>query len=476
MSRIIILSLVILAAIALQTSSFADEAAKVEPTKPAGATTVSFKRDVWPIFRRHCRGCHSRADPRGGLSMDSVADMLKGGDSGPSLVAGKVDDSLLLDMIVGEEPEMPKQQPPLSVAKVEIIRQWILNGAKDDADQGDLAPKVVIPETYRFAPAVTSVSISPDGTRIAAACRSEIVLFPTEGDAQSQRIPTECDLLTHVEFSPDGSKLVAVGGSPSSFGELRFYEAASGKLISSRRVGHDTLFRGSFSPDGTAVAVGGTDGSAHVVPIDKNADVRSFPLHSDWVFDVDWTPDGKMLVTGGRDKATKVCSVETGKLLRSVDMSTERVQAVSSSSTFAFASGHARTLAGYEFKIALSGIEVSGAGNGARPVTKRAQYFKGMESQPGPVLSMATSLDRKLLAVAGAYREIRVYKTDDRARVALISGLPATVYSVSLNGDGTRLVAGGRDGQVQIYEMPSGKLIRSLIPVPVASPAGVVAK
>jgi mono/diheme cytochrome c family protein len=273
MPRIIMPTLVILAALAIQTAGFADEAAKVEATKPASATSVSFKKDVWPIFRRHCRGCHSRSDAKGGLSMDSVADMLKGGDGGPSLVAGKVEESLLLDMIAGDQPEMPKQQPPLSAAKVEIIRQWILGGAQDDANLGDLTPKVVIPETYRFAPAVTSVSISPDGKRIAAACRSEIVLFPTEGDAPPQRIPTECDLLTHVEFSPDGSKLVAVGGSPSSFGELRFYEAASGKLISARRVGHDTLFRGSFSPDGAAVAVGGTDGSAHIVPFDTNAEV-----------------------------------------------------------------------------------------------------------------------------------------------------------------------------------------------------------
>jgi mono/diheme cytochrome c family protein len=455
------------------------QAADATTTVPAATVStdgVSFKRDVWPIFRQHCRGCHSRTDAKGGLSMDSVADMLKGGDGGPSLIAGKIDEGLLLDMITGDQPEMPKQQPALSAAKIEIIRKWILGGARDDSDQGDLTPKVRIPDTYKFAPAVTSVSISPDGTRIAAACRSEIVLFSAEADASTQRIPTECDLLTHVEFSPDGSKLVAVGGSPSSFGEVRFYEAASGTLINSRRVGHDTLFRGGFSPDGTSVAVGGTDGAAHIVPLDIKSEVRSFPLHSDWVFDVDWTPDGKMLVTGGRDKATKVCSVETGKLLRSVDMSTERIQAVSSSATFAFSSGHARTLAGYEFKIALSGIEVSGAGNGARPITKRAQYVKGMESQAGPVLTMATSLDRKLLAVGGAYRDIRVYKTEDRTRVALIPNLPATVYSVSLNKEGTRLVSGGRDGQVQIFELPSGKLIRSLVPVPVTTPEGVAAK
>jgi mono/diheme cytochrome c family protein len=476
MLRIFLICLTIIATVNLSLVAQAANAAKTDPAATVSTDVVSFKRDVWPIFRRHCRGCHSRADDKGGLSMDSVADMLKGGDGGPSLVAGNVAESQLLDMITGDQPEMPKQQPALSAAKIEIIRKWILGGAKDDSDPGDLTPKVRIPDTYKFAPAVTSVSISPDGTRIAAACRSEIVLFPVEGDAPPQRIPTECDLLTHVEFSPDGTKLAAMGGSPSSFGEVRFYEAPSGTLINSRRVGHDTLFRGCFSPDGTLVAVGGTDGAVHIVSLDDKSDVRSFPLHSDWVFDVDWTPDGKMLISAGRDKATKVCSVETGKLLRSIDMSTERVHAVSSSATFAFSSGHARTLIGYEFKIALSGIEVSGAGNGARPITKRAQYVKGMESQPGAVLTMSTSHDRKLLAVAGAYREIRIYKTDDRTRVALIPNLPATVYSVSLNKDGTRLAAGSRDGQVLIYELPNGKLIRSLIPVPVASSEGVVAK
>ncbi|MDA1164143.1 MAG: hypothetical protein O3B13_13640 [Planctomycetota bacterium] len=461
--------------VALPILSLGQDNPALESARSTSAASISYQRDVWPIVRRHCRGCHSRTDAKGGLSMDSVADMLKGGDGGPSFTPGKADGNLLLEMISGDQPEMPKQQPALSAAKVEIIRKWILSGAKDDADLGDLTPKVVIPETYMFAPAVTSVAISPDGARIAAACRSELVLFPVEGDTPPERIPTECDLLTHVEFSPDGTRLVAVGGSPSSFGEVRFYDAKSGALIYSRRVGHDTLFRGAFSPDGTAVAVGGSDGAAHIVPFDQASAVKSFPLHSDWVFDVDWTPDGKMLVTGGRDKATKVSSVETGKLLRSVDMSAERVQTVSCTADFAFSSGLARTLSGFEFKIALSGIEVTGAGNGARPITNRAQYVRGMESQPGEVFTMATSLDRKLLAIGGAYREIRVYKTDDRTRITLIPNLPATVYSVSLNRDGTRLAAGGRDGQVLIYEIPSGTLIRSLVPVPVATTAGVTA-
>ena len=46
------------------------------------AEEVSFQRDVWPIFKRHCVGCHSEKKDKGGLRMDDVALLLKGGKTG----------------------------------------------------------------------------------------------------------------------------------------------------------------------------------------------------------------------------------------------------------------------------------------------------------------------------------------------------------------------------------------------------------
>lgn len=430
---------------------------------------VSFRRDVWPIVRRHCRGCHTKSKAEGGLSMDSVADMLKGGDSGPLFDVKEPDTSLLIDMVVGDQPEMPKNQPPLSAAKIDIFRQWLKEGAKDDSLPGGESPPVRIPETYRFAPAVTGVAISPDGKRLAAACRSEVVLY-LDVDATDQaplRLPTESDLLTHVEFSPDGKLLAASGGSPGQYGEVRFFDATNGTLIGSRRLTTDTLFRGGFAPDSKSIALGGAGGAAHIVPVDPDVDVQSIPLHSDWVMDVAFTPDGKQIVTGGRDKATKVTSVESGKLLRTVDESSQPITAVAGNAEFAFSSGKARTLTGFEFKVALQGVQVTGAGNGARPIARRNQYAKGMESQPGVVLDMATSGDRKRLAVAGAYGDVRVYDTTTRQRVGLIPGVSAPVYAVSLNQDGTRLAVGSKMGTVSIYNVADAKLVRAMSPVPV---------
>jgi hypothetical protein len=445
-------------------------AAWAEGKPVATKKAVSYRRDIRPIVKRHCLGCHARSNPKGGLSMHSVAAMRKGGESGTLFTPGKPNDSLLLQMTVGKTPDMPQKQPPLSAAKIALLRQWVLTGAKDDSLPGDAGPVVRIPKIYRFAPAVTSVAINPTGTLIAAACRSEVVLVDVAGKKPPVRLATQCDLLTHVEFSPDGKLLAASGGSPSQYGEVRIFNPTNGKLISMRRVSHDTLFRGSFSPDGKTIALGGADGAVHLVPVNMKEKVRRFELHSDWVFDVAYTPDGKQIVSGGRDKATKVSSVETGKLLRNVDSSSAMITSVASDAKFAVSAGNARTLIAYEYKIALAGVQVTGAGNGARPISRRAQYVKNFESQPAEIHDLAVSSDRKFVATAGASGEIRVYQIADRKRIALIRNVPAPVYSITLNKTGSQLAVGTRDGRVQLYSVPDGKLLKSLVPVPVKKP------
>lgn len=439
-----------------------------DPAAPA-PTEVSYRQHVWPVLKRHCWGCHSGGDAQGKLKLDSVTDMLKGGAGGPLFVPGKPDASLLMQMITGDQPEMPKNQPRLSPEKIDVLRRWVLAGGKDDSAPGDAGPAVKIPATYKFAPAITSVAISPDGKLAAAACRSEVVLIDAEGESPPRRIATECDLLSHVEFSPDGSLIAVVGGSPSQFGEVRFLKVADGSVVSTRRIGHDTLFRGGFAPGGQTIAVGGPDGAVHIVPVDPNAAPRRFDLHSDWVFDVAYTPDGTMIVSGGRDKATKISSADTGALLRALDASPDIITSVAADGLVAVSAGRARTLTGFENKIALEGVQVTGDGNGARPLNRRDQYIRPFEGPPAEVLDLATSADRKFLAVAGQFGEVRVYQMSDRQRIALVGNLPAPVYGVSLNANGTRLALGTKSGQVQVYELPTGKLLKSIVPVPVES-------
>lgn len=438
---------------------------------PSRAATVSYERDVWPIFKRHCLGCHTDGKAKGGLRLDDIAALKKGGKHGALFVAGKPDKSLLVQQVTGDPPEMPENEPPLTAEKVKILRDWIAQGAKIDAVPKVERPPVVIPATYAFAPSVTSVSLSPDGKLAAVAVRSEVVLFNVDDDAPPRRLATDFDLVTHVEFSPDGKRLAAAGGSPQQFGGVIFFDPADGKRQSTRRVGNDTLFKGNFSPDGQTIALGGAGGAIHLIPVDAKAEVRAIELHSDWVMAVAYTPDGKQLVSGSRDKTTKVSSVESLRLLRSIDQSADIINAVAADGLTAISAGDARAVNGFDFKLALAGTEISGSGNGAQPVNNRAQYLRSYEAQPDAVMALATSGDRKLLAVATRAADVRVYQTDNRQRKTVIAKVPAPVLAIALNQDGSRLLLGSKTGEVQVYDTATAtvKLLKTLVPVPVAA-------
>jgi hypothetical protein len=95
----------------------------------AQAGDSMFRERVAPILEKRCVACHEGSRPKGGLSFASVKQFLAGGESGPVVVAGKPDESLLLDYISGDEPLMPKEGDRLSAVEVATIREWIASGA-----------------------------------------------------------------------------------------------------------------------------------------------------------------------------------------------------------------------------------------------------------------------------------------------------------------------------------------------------------
>lgn len=93
------------------------------------ADEMFFRKEVVPIFEQHCLRCHGQKTQRGGLSLATAAGLDAGGDSGPGVVSGKPKESLLLSMISGDKPKMPKKAPPLTREQVFVVKKWIAQGA-----------------------------------------------------------------------------------------------------------------------------------------------------------------------------------------------------------------------------------------------------------------------------------------------------------------------------------------------------------
>lgn len=103
-----------------------------EPKTIADDDAEFFTKQVRPILEANCFSCHSHAmkKAKGGLVVDARASLLKGGDSGPALVPGHPEKSLLLKAISYTDDELrmpPKGKMP--EAQITVLREWIRRGA-----------------------------------------------------------------------------------------------------------------------------------------------------------------------------------------------------------------------------------------------------------------------------------------------------------------------------------------------------------
>src|SRR5215831_17741005 len=67
--------------------------------EPSPAAAEFFEREIRPLLVETCGKCHAGKQPKGGLRLTSRADLLTGGASGPAVVPGKPEESLLIQAV-----------------------------------------------------------------------------------------------------------------------------------------------------------------------------------------------------------------------------------------------------------------------------------------------------------------------------------------------------------------------------------------
>lgn len=95
----------------------------------ADAKADFFEAKIRPVLATHCFECHGHKE-KGGLKLDSRTAILQGGDSGPAMVPGNPQKSLLMTAVQHTDPEL--EMPPKKKLPPEVIAdlsQWIRAGA-----------------------------------------------------------------------------------------------------------------------------------------------------------------------------------------------------------------------------------------------------------------------------------------------------------------------------------------------------------
>jgi len=120
-----------------------------EPSSPAASPDVSavtpeqavfFESKIRPVLVEHCYRCHSGEKQKGNLHLDSRNGILAGGDSGPAIVPGKPEESVLIQAINYDGYEMPPGGK-LPAGKIAVLTKWVAMGAPWPGASGEpIAP------------------------------------------------------------------------------------------------------------------------------------------------------------------------------------------------------------------------------------------------------------------------------------------------------------------------------------------------
>lgn len=449
--------------LSLSASAFADEKEKAAAVVDPKAS-VSFAKQVMPVLQRKCQGCHQPAKSQGKLDLTSFEGLRKGGKTGPGLEPGKPEESTLIEQIEGDKPIMPPSGAAMTKDEVELVTRWVAQGAADDTPP---AAKDAIdadhPPIYAAPPLTTALAYSPDGQTLAISGYREILIHKADGSGLIKRLVGQSQRIETLTFSPDGSILAAVGGSPGRFGEVQFWDAKTYKLRTAIRTGYDTLYGGAFSPDGGKFAFGCADNSARIVQVEDGKEALRVDQHSDWVFSTAFSVEGKHLITLGRDGSIKLIEAATGSFIDDIgkNYGELKVLARNPKSDQVLIGGDERVPRLYKiFRTQARDMNYTDF-----------NLLKAFEIQPGgPISALAFAPDGGTIAVGGSSGEVRLYGAADGARKATLKGFQGGIFAIAFAPDGNRVALGGFDGMVRIYDAKSGNLVAGFVPVPLQPP------
>ena len=105
---------------------------------------IDFNQTVRPILQARCFACHGALKQESSLRLDSATLLRQGSESGPIIDLKEVEQSKLLLRLShqDESSRMPPEGQPLSREEIDLVRQWILAGARvPENDRAEISPR-----------------------------------------------------------------------------------------------------------------------------------------------------------------------------------------------------------------------------------------------------------------------------------------------------------------------------------------------
>ena len=372
---------------------------------------VSYEREVAPILRTYCAGCHNDIDREGEFSVETFAALVRGADKGTTLVPGQSADSLLIKLIEGRaKPVMPpKDEPRVPESELAVLRRWIDEGAKGPAEDRSILATMSVPEVVVPAGQVrplTAAEFSPDGRLLALGMSGRVELRDPTGRRVLKVLDGIAGKVNAVHFSRDGQQVIVAAGVAGLNGVAEVRALAGGGRVMSFAGHRDAVHDAEWSPDGQWVATAGYDRMIRLWRVSDGGVVWSNSVHNGAVFDLAFDPSGAVLASASADQTVKLWRVRDGLRLDTLNQPQGELNRVmfSADGSQIFAAGADRRVHQWRF--------VSREVPGLNPVV--ASRF----AHEAAIGTMALTADGRGLITTASDRTLKLWRIPELEEVA----------------------------------------------------------
>jgi hypothetical protein len=447
------------------------------------ARRPNYDDDIRPLFARRCFACHSAAEMRSGLNLESYAGVMKGGSSGDAAIAGRAASSMIFKVVNRDEgvPQMPLGQPKLPDAEIALIRDWIQFGLLENASsvpKGNVGPSAeyrptdlnkptgppAMPEILPAAGVqdptrphpVTALAASPWAPLAAISGHGKIYLYDLAKRAPVGEIAFPEGIPYVLRFSRDGRLLLAAGGKPVQSGKAVLFDVRTGARVASAGDERDIVLAADVTADGRLIALGGPGKVVRVYSAADGKLAYAIAKHTDWITALEFSPDGARLATGDRSGGIFLWEAANGGTIGALAEHKDAITSLSwrgDSQLLASASEDGNLIV---WNV-VDGFPMSTISKPHTPKAAPGQY--GVI--PGGVLSAQFTSDGRIVSV-GRDSIIRTWGADGKPRGAASPANDALLTKAAAGAGG--IVAGDYNGKVILWDGAKITVLRGASP------------
>ena len=251
-------------------------------------------------------------------------------------------------------------------------------------------------------------------------------------------LPEHTEDIRKVWFLPDGTKIVSESGD-----KVRLWDVETGRYI-------DTLPKYTNPSNPRVFVAWGDDTPVQIRETATGRAIATLEEHTGKVYGVTYSPDGTALALGSNDGTVRIWEVETGQQLAILKGDMGAVTGVKLSPDGATA----LTMSASEEQTGGRLIKLWNAERGLTIATLDGQTYwhRAVEYSP----------DGKRLAAPSRNNTIGLWNADSGLKIAKLIGHTDEVWDVAFSPDGTILASGSKDGTVRLWDVETGHPLDTL--------------